>query len=258
MGTKDGNPCDNLLVCLTGEATADELQAFEDHLPACPSCSSQWEELREVWDALPETLELTEPPAGLKEDVMTGIFGARTASADRLSSASGEPSTEEPAKRYKPARTSPDRSGRILGIGVAAASLILAVSIWMYAWREDRTVINALDQPLYVEQTYVLNATDNSMSGAKGTGWIVSQDDKKKLVLNVQGLTKTNDQEAYQVWLIQDGQRKNAGTFRVGSAGSGVLVYELTQASEPFDAIGITLEPDPRGNQPRGKKVLGT
>ncbi|MEB3100594.1 anti-sigma factor [Ferviditalea candida] len=64
--------------------------------------------------------------------------------------------------------------------------------------------------------------------------------------------------EAYQVWLIKDGIRHNAGTLRADHQGNGVLTYRLNGDDKAFDAIGITLEPDSHGTRPRGKKVLGT
>jgi anti-sigma-K factor RskA len=106
--------------------------------------------------------------------------------------------------------------------------------------------------------SYLLQATNNATSLSKGSAWMYEQGGKKTLVLHLQGLSATQGTEAYQVWLIHDGKRQSAGVFRVDSQGTGVLAYEMQDPSLPFEAIGITLEPDPHGTQPRGKKVLGT
>ena len=68
------------------------------------------------------------------------------------------------------------------------------------------------------------------------------------------GAAETQGDEAYQVWLIKDGQRSSAGTFRVSdtSRGIGLLAMPIQGGKLDFDAIGITLEPDEHGSQPRG------
>lgn len=261
METTNGNPCGHLLDCLLGEAPDEARKAFERHLPGCPSCLQQWNEMTEVWNAMPFVAEEAEPPAGLKDDVMNAIFGTERPSGAEMADAPRAVADVRtaPDAAAKTAAIARPRRIRTYGIALAAAVLLIAASIWTVSSRFDEAnVVNAVDQPLYVEQTYVLNASDKSMADARGTGWIVCQGNKKKLVLNVNGLVKTNDDEAYQVWLIHEGKRRNAGTFWVDPQGSGVLVYELPQTGGEFEAIGITLEPDSRGSAPRGKKVLGT
>jgi len=260
METRSGNPCDYMLDCLIGDATDEERRAFEAHLSDCPSCLKQWNELTEVWNALPDLANEAEPPKELKRQVMDAIFGAqgedggeRQASvAPAESSSAPRPASDGSGRRTR-------RFARLRGFAYAAAVIVVALSVWVYASRFDSSnVANAVDEPLYVEQTYALSAFDKSMAEAKGTGWIVCQGKKRKLVLNVSGLAKTDNGQAYQVWLIRNGKRSNAGTFWVDPKGSGVFIYELPPSDMQFDAIGITLEPDSKGKEPRGTKVLGT
>lgn len=263
MQAKNGSPCDDLLDCLTGGASPEQRRAFEAHLCVCPTCAAQWSELREVWDALQAGMEEIEPPAGLKEDVMRAVFGDAETTWRQVSqygssdgAASGTVSISLP--------NDPSGGGRRLkkrwlyGFGAAAAAIVVAAAIFASPLRPDTTSsLNVPDQPSAIEQTYVLRSFDQSMANASGTGWLLRQGDRVKLVLNLNGLSLTRNEEVYQVWLIRDGKRRNAGTFQVDAQGCGVLIYEMTK-DEPFDAIGITLEPDSRGTQPRGKKVLGT
>lgn len=259
METRNGYPCDYLFDCLIGEAPAAERKAFERHLADCPSCSRQWNEMLEVWNSLPGVMDSAEPPEGLKEEVMRSIFGAERKGPPTEPSSVTEPNQSlvpAPEAVYpQPARK---RHRRKYAWGTTVAAIVLAVCVWFYASHgEESFVVNAVEQPLYVEQTYVLNASDHNVTDAQGTGWIVCQGNKKKLVLNTSGLATTSNDEAYQVWLIHDGKRQNAGTFWVDPKGNGVLVYDLPRRDAEFDTIGITLEPDSRGTQPRGKKVLG-
>ncbi|WP_158302019.1 anti-sigma factor [Paenibacillus mesophilus] len=260
METRNGLPCEYLIDCLIGEATAAERKAFERHLPDCPSCSRQWKEMLEVWNSLPGAADSSDPPAGLKEEVMQSIFGVEKINShvQRASTAEqDEPSPLRVPETVSAPSASP-RPRRKYALGAAVAAILLAACIWFYsAHSDDSFVVNAIEQPLYVEQTYVLNASESSGADAQGTGWVVCQGNKKKLVLNTSGLAATSNDEAYQVWLIHEGKRQNAGTFWVDPKGNGVLVYDLPRRDAEFDTIGITLEPDSRGNQPRGKKVLG-
>lgn len=260
METRNGLPCDYLIDCLIGEATAAERKAFERHLTDCPSCSRQWTDMLDVWNSLPGVADSSDPPAGLKEEVMQSIFGMEKRHAPGDRAASAEQAAPSPVRvpDLVSAPAASTRPRRNYALGAAAAAILLVVCVWFYTARSDDSfVVNAIEQPLYVEQTYVLNASESSGADAQGTGWIVCQGNKKKLVLNTSGLAATSNDEAYQVWLIHDGKRQNAGTFWVDPKGNGVLVYDLPRRDAEFDTIGITLEPDSRGNRPRGKKVLG-
>ncbi|MEF3303860.1 anti-sigma factor [Paenibacillus sp. GYB003] len=249
METKNGTPCDYLLECLVGDAAAGQRKAFESHLPECPACAEQWKELTEAWSLIPETIDLVEPPARMKEELMTSLFGTESADSGR--------GNAEPAA--VPPRATVPRARKTYTFGATAAAVMLAVCLWFYLSRSDEAFFaSAAAQPLYVEQSYALRSYDKSLADARGTGWIVCQGKKKKLVLNVSGLAKTAQGEAYQVWLIRNGQRQNAGTFLVDPQGSGVLIYDLPRNKAEFEEIGITLEPDADGREPRGQKVLGS
>lgn len=67
----------------------------------------------------------------------------------------------------------------------------------------------------------------------------------------------TQEEQAYQIWLICQGKRRSAGVFYVDAYGNGAMTCEMEEGDLSFDGIGNTLEPDPHGNQPRGKKSVG-
>jgi hypothetical protein len=57
--------------------------------------------------------------------------------------------------------------------------------------------------------------------------------------------------------LIDNGHRQSAGVFKPDKEGFGVLTVDTSKFNS-FDTIGITLEPDAEGKQPRGIKIVGT
>ena len=62
------------------------------------------------------------------------------------------------------------------------------------------------------------------------------------------------------MWLVKDGKRSSAGTFRVNQKDRGIGLLAMPIASDKlaFDSIGITLEPDDQGDHPRGTKMYGS
>ena len=54
--------------------------------------------------------------------------------------------------------------------------------------------------------------------------------------------------QAYQIWLNQDGQRTSPGLFTVESGGMGIFVFPIQQSLDLYDVIGIT--PEPAGGSP--------
>lgn len=105
-----------------------------------------------------------------------------------------------------------------------------------------------------------LKATGKLAGKSSGVACIVDNGQSKQFVVYLFGAATTSGSEAYQVWLIKDGVRKSAGTFRVGQSdrGVGLLAMPIESAKLDFDSIGITLEPDDTGDQPRGSRVYGS
>lgn len=240
MQDHDFKPCDLLISYFADECSKDERLLFENHLHTCPSCRSDWDEIEQVWRALPWQMDQMEAPKDLKSQVMGSLFD-RQPRADRWKKGN---------KPGMPWQT---------GLAAAVVLLVIIASAWNYYLFTGRSGTNrqALDQPAQVKVIYTLSPTASNPS-ATGKACIFKQGDQSKLVVYLFGLSATQGEEAYQVWLINDGKRQNAGTFHVNDQGFGVLTYDLQRSGKNPDAIGITLEPDPHGTEPRGTKVLGT
>lgn len=237
--------CDMCLDYISGACTDEDKRAFERHLPNCADCRAEIDELRLVWEAFPDSMERIEPPKDLKKQVMDAALAA---DGDR-----------------KPASSRPSAKRWITRALVSVAALVfIAGSVWNYGLYRERmaaplTLEQALDIPaMQIEQLVSLKPEDSQAERAYGVACIVNNGQSKQFIVYVFGAQATAGSQAYQVWLLQDGQRRSAGTFRVDEQGIGVLALPIASDSLTFDSIGITLEPDDRGDQPRGNKKFGS
>jgi hypothetical protein len=225
-----------------GEASEKEKISMQMHLLTCSSCSKDIQEMQEAWTMLPYELDDVDVPVDLKDEVMNAIFSS---------------------ENTQPMLKSKDKTKKLIRplYGLAAAVLLISFSGVIWNNLNLRNEVTELREqakiPPEVIQVYTLKTASPAIDSSKGQAMLYKQGDKKQLVFQLQGLSKTKGTEAYQVWLIDDGNRKSAGTFHVDEQGNGFLTYQM-QEEISFDAIGISLEPDANGTQPRGKKVLGT
>ncbi|UVI28889.1 anti-sigma factor [Paenibacillus spongiae] len=243
--------CDLCLDVISGVCTEEQRLAFERHLPGCEACQAEMEELRIVWEALPADMERIEPPEDLKKQVMDAALAAELALPD-----------ESAAVRRRAAvrkRMFNSAAVVVLFLFIAGTSW----NIWLYGERagSPATVEEALNvSAAQIKEVLPLKAQPGAKEGAYGVACVVDNGQTRQFVVYVFGAAATTGDEAYQVWLIKDGKRTSAGTFRVGDAdrGIGVLAMPIGSDRLAFDSIGITLEPDDRGDQPRGEKKFGT
>ncbi|WP_172251922.1 anti-sigma factor [Saccharibacillus deserti] len=89
---------------------------------------------------------------------------------------------------------------------------------------------------------------------AFGMASMIRDENGMRLVVQAENMPSLSGSEAYQIWLIKDGQPpQNAGTF-MSDSGSGGL--SLAIEPDDYDTVAITLEPDAEGKQPRGRMVM--
>jgi hypothetical protein len=260
--TKD---CQDLISYITGECSEFERAAFERHLRNCASCREEVKELRLVWDALPFEMDVLDAPEDLKNEVMQAIY-AIPLTKNQLE----QQKKAEQAEVLKHTMIS-DKPKRVrsyykqLGWIAAVIVGVLIGGLWGQTFFNKPAALTGgpLNQPAEVLRTFELKTFDASMPSAKGTAWVLKHGDTNNVVINLQGLKKTKGDWTYQVWLIRTGsdntkKRYNCGTMNVDDQGNGVLTYNINAKFTGFDAVGVTLEADANGDQPRGKKVLGT
>lgn len=239
------NPCEHLLDYLSETGSPEERLSFGQHLESCPSCRRELEELKEVWSCMPLDMEEAPVPADLKDQVMGHIFGAEAVQS--------APKGRRSTKRWFYSGT----------VAAAAACGILLFSLGPINFPfgsaggpAGLAVVKPV--PAQVLRTMALRPTDTAKPNCGGTVYHTRKDSVEEVVVQLHGLTPNEGKEAYQVWLIHQGVRHNGGTLVVNDRGEGVLVYRMKEGDPPFEAVGVTLEPDALGTEPRGRKVLGS
>lgn len=245
-----------LAAYVIGDISADQYRILQKHMAECSACRQEAARLREAWGLIPVQLEEAEPPEGMKEEVLAAALA--NGPGDRAEAAGEEgQAVRRQEKRKRDNRVSRPALSRWIA---AAAVTLLVAALWnnVQLRNELQAKEQQLRQPAQLVDTYALNAAEAASSSSTGTAWLYEQGGTKRLVFQLQGLAPTQGEQAYQVWLLYEGNRRSAGVFRVDASGIGVLTYQMSERQLPFDAIGITLEPDSQSASPRGRKVLGT
>lgn len=262
--------CSYMINYLTGECTEWERAAFERHLRTCVTCREELPELQEVWQSLPFQMEEVEVPLDLKQQVMDAIAKESVTNEEIHKVQVNDNETIQREQVNDKVSGQKQQANTIVGIpkrrsyawiyGLAAVIIfgIIVGALWNYNASEPSKTASELSEPAKVINTYNLKSADTSMPSASGTAWVVQYGDVHKVVVNLSGLTETKGDWTYQVWLNHNGKKYNCGTLRVDNKGVGVLSYDVHVKELNIDSIGVTLEPDPNGIQPRGKKVLGS
>lgn len=247
--TESNSTCELLMPYFLKELSLEAAAVFEDHLDSCQACREQLIELQQVWQALPYALDEVEVPEAMKSQML-----------DRIMDELGLEDDGDPLLQPKPLLPLPIEKKRVPWyrqryVPAAAVSIIILGAAAIWGWGSLENVVRP-NAP--AGQQYVLRPFDPSMPAAKGTAWIEQKGDSRKLVVKMNGLQENAGEQAYQLWVIKEGKRYNGGTFRPDTSGNAVWTYDLQAIQGSFEALGITLEPDAQGVQPRGKKVLGT
>ncbi|MFC5531939.1 anti-sigma factor [Cohnella yongneupensis] len=252
MNSQGTPPCEGLIDYIIGLSSDVERKRFERHMAACATCREEAANWREVWVYLSDDMELVDPPADLKEKVLTSLI-------------------EAPVHSENPPAALKNRN--FTKIGIAAACAVVLSFVFLAGWLSagvNSGGSNSLDQaaaaqgqPTSIETLYHLAAVKDSgkfegRARAYGIACFVRSEQEERLVVYVFDSPATVGSETYQVWLWRNGQRRSGGTFTVGDTGIGMMTLPVTDKSTTVDAIGVTLEPDNSSTTPRGPKMFGS
>lgn len=224
---------DDAILYSLQQLAGEEARAFAAHADECPACRLKLAELHETLDLLPLAAASVTPPPDLKGRVLNRL--AAEMAAD-------------------PARS---RRWRLVPVWAAAALLALAMGASaLVSVQGLRERLAGFQQAARLEQVVSLTGTADAPR-ASGRLTVAPETGGTRIALEAQGLPPLEPGEAYQLWLIKDGKRRSGGVFVVDGTGAGGVAAWLPGSVE-FDALGITREPDPLGQQPRGPKVMGS
>jgi anti-sigma-K factor RskA len=220
----------------------DETVRVSEHLAGCLACRAELTAYQAVADSLALAAPDAEPPADLKQRLMTRVQPSRPLAPARLA----------PQRRWWQSWASLTRKA-MPAWGVISVVLVVALGIGnLVLWqRASRPLVTP---SLDVMRTVALQSTD---AAPDAVGTVVIDMDGDHGALVVDGLSPLDVDHQYQVWLIVDGQRTSGGVFSVDESGYGVLWLSSPQPLSDYEAVGITIEPAGGSPGPTGEKVLG-
>ena len=142
-------------------------------------------------------------------------------------------------------------------------SRVMSAEIEYVTEREEQVMKMVSDQRYFTYQALRMSVTPGTavtmLSGTgapRATGMIMMSGGSNKALLVVVGLPPLPRNEAYQIWLIKNGQKYSAGLFSVDSTGYGQAIVVPLNPFTWFDGVGITIEPAWGSDGPTGTNVL--
>jgi hypothetical protein len=263
-----------------GALTPNEEAIVREHLATCPEPHPEIEELGGVVPYLVESVEIVEPPAGLRERVMAAA--AADLAARRAEAAPSTPPIREgpdtaphergsvmpfPSAAERADRAERSGRGRRSPLqwvaGLAAVLAIVALGAWNVGLQRDLEAARAYERGLSAvldvagepgSQAAIL--TPEEGEGPNGLG-AVSADGQVAIVMR--GLAPTTGAEVYEAWAIagEDAPRP-LGSFTVGPTGTGAFLAGGAPAAEGV-TLALTREPGPGATTPTAPILsLGT
>lgn len=236
--------CEHLLSYMADTFDQTSKRKFEAHLNHCDTCQKEYHALLVSWNALQFDFVEQDIPQSLKADVFDFVFKNDKKAEKQVGKNSIKKWGLMIKKQFTPLST------------VLVVIMLAVTAVLTYTTVQTPSQRSPV-QPAEILATINLTSATEQFHEAGGYAYVVKQAHKKTLVVHVQGLPKLEGSKTYQVWLLKDGKRQNAGMFNTNETGAGVLAYEIPE-DHSFDKIGITMEPDHNNVQPEGKKVVGS
>ena len=246
-----------------GALEEGELRAVRDHLATCPEVHEEFAALGGVVAHLAESVDLVEPPAGLRARVLEAAAAETAArSATRLAGRASERRIELPRS-----------SGRARGwtlrptwlVGLAAALAIVALGAWNLGLQADLSDARAFrehfGEVLAIARTpgATVAVLVSPQPGANSGFMAVGADGTAAIV--VSGLPATTGTEVYEVWVIV-GSNPAAPVGALTQSGALAFLTGPVGPVPPGATVALTREPAPNATTPTlpivSKGVAGT
>jgi anti-sigma-K factor RskA len=188
-----------------GATDEDETRQVEDGLKRCPELVMELNRYTEMTDLFAHTLPPMTPPAEMLGELLIN------------------------AKKLRPKRIY--RIGWA-GAAVACLMLILVVSNIYWFTRLNTETVREIN---------FQTALNGEESNAKCR--VIWSKKSNDAVLIASNFPLIADDEAYQAWVHRDGSIISLGVFRVDENGNGALTFIADALDQPFDTLGVTIEP---------------
>ncbi len=241
---------------------------FETHAAGCDECRQELSDLQPVVDDLALATPQIDPPAQLRQRLLT-----------RASIAPVDPAVTDappihPVPLQPPPVALPPRAwwhgAERYSSAVAAASLLVALVSGGYAFASRQQLTATAEAADYAtaqlsETLYIVsqpNLLTRTLSGSDGSpsakGKILLSPDKNKAVVMASDLPALKNNETFQCWLTnQEERRVDGGVFRSDVSGKAYWVLKLPESLARYRTLGVTREPGKGSPAPSGPRVLG-
>ncbi|HEU5139969.1 MAG TPA: anti-sigma factor [Bacillales bacterium] len=260
------NHNERLIDYFNGDLDEVSQQAFEKHLQECAECREELEELEALTEDLPYASEPVDPPEGMKKRVLGNVF------AEEQSEAEEDESPAEANHKTKPVEPTPlparkeQKPKRKMSwwTPLIAAALLLSLIGNAYSlFNENQNGEKGTGVEVAAAFKSVNLKGTKAMKNSQGSATLVKTDTGGvRVVVNAKDLKQLQGDQVYQVWLIDDKEKKHpyrAGTFVPDRSGGGAVSYTMNvPGAHSWDTIAITLEPTAHSQKPKGNIVLAS
>jgi Anti-sigma-K factor rskA/Putative zinc-finger len=252
-----------------GALEPDEMIAVSDHLDSCAKPHPEIEELGGVLAYMPETLDPIEPPAWLRESVISAAkadLATRRRAAPLPVAAAAVPPAEvapAPAANVIPfgrSRISRRRRAMTWATRVAAAVAVVVLAGYALVLQGDldrakRSQAEDASLNYMLAQRDTLSAVLTSADGSAASGMAALRPTGHILV-RAHGLAATQGDEIYAVWFSSGAAAPvKAGTFTVDDSGSGGLEVDNVPTSANL-WVFVCREPNANVAKPTGPMIV--
>lgn len=221
-----------------GAADAAETARVEAHAAECAVCREELAGLRAASDVLALVVPQRDPSPALRESLMATV---RAEAVERQAAAAPELGPRRPPRpslgeRLRGALGSV-RPWPAIATVAAVAALLLGGNIVLQTTGDSG------------EQEVSALAVTGTTDAPGVTGRIVYVPEEDTAVVRLNGLPPLERGEAYQLWVLRDGQAQSAGLFESTGPAQAVRVAENL---EDADALAVTAQPSTHRTAPEG------
>lgn len=210
----------------------EERREMEGYLELHPELKSELEELGSLANLLALSPVEYEPSPELRKNLMCTVESEATRDPEERASA---------LQRLRDF-LSPQR----LALGAAAIALVALLG-WNVLLQGE---VQDLQGRLAERETFAMQGS----GAASGTQARVIELDQSQAVLFAEDVPSISEDQTFQIWVIENGTPRSAGTFEPGNT----VAAPITNSLQGAQTVAITVEPAGGSEQPTSDPVLQT
>jgi len=200
-----------------GATDEDESRMVEAGLTDYPELAEELREFQFLNDALAESVPEMAPPPEMLGQLLTAARGSRPAAHSA------------PKILPRPAQRQVKISWQLVA-ACLTLFLVLTNGFWLYR----------ASVPTVKEIVFQGNP-EAELIGLRCR--IIVSPNSDSAIMIAENFPLLEVGQTYQVWMRRDGEIVSLGMFIVDEAGDGLLSFTADAINQPFDSIGVTIEP---------------